>query len=461
MLTGRPGLFAFGSGLPTGPILRGGLWAGNRRLFAAAGTHVYEVSTTGGVVTDFGSFGGGSTGPIKFAQNAGSAAFQLMMLDSSQSKIFDVATLTPQFNATAMTYADGFQIAVATGASLVNAGNPNQINASAFGDATNWTPLPGPLPAYVIRSGASDLVNGLEWLNGLLYIFGQSTLEIWYDAGNAAGFPFSRVNGGQIGLGLVAPHSLVKFYNCLMFLGGDPNGCPQVYMMQGLNPVRVSNASIEFLLQYASASVGIPSAWAYPYQEAGHTFYCLSVLNFAVNGLIHLCYDLTTGLWHERAYAGPVPITGVASIPQFGTLSGGTFVGDIGSNALYTQQIITPSDAGTAITYTRQSGPVFRDNLVHTFDRFELDCDIGTAAATLNWSNDGGRNFGTQARAMKQAANQGGPSGAPWGTRYFTNQMGRSRDMRLQVNITSSTQLVRIAQGLLDCDNTGPPTEDA
>ena len=62
---------------------------------------------------------------------------------------------------------------------------------------------------------------------------------------------------------------------------------------------------------------------------------------------------------------------------------------------------------------------------------------------------------------MKQAANQGGPSGAPWGTRYFVNQMGRSRDMRLQVNITSSTQLVRIAQGLLDCDNTGPPTEDA
>ena len=455
-LAGRPGLN------PSGPLvtLAGGnvrgLWPGNHRLFACGGQHIYEVSNAGAIITDFGSLGALSpTGPVFFEQNSGSSAFQLIALDTAQTKLFNVnsGTLTAVFNATAQTMADGFQVAVATGASLVNAGNPNQINCSAFGDATNWTPLPGPLPTYVIRTGSSDLVNGLAWLNGLLYIFGTKRLEIWYDAGNP-GFPFARVNGGQIGLGLLGPWTIVNFYNCIMFMGSDGTGYAQVYMMQGMNPVRVSDASIEYLISQQSSWL-LGGMTAYGYQESGHTFYCLCLSNGS-----QLVYDLTTGLWHERVYAGPNPQT-FASLPAFAVNAGGNYVGDSGSGAIYLQSIQYPADYTTAITYTRQSGPVFRDNLVHTFDRFELDCDIGTAAATLNWSNDGGRNFGTQARAMKQAANQGGPSGAPWGTRYFVNQMGRSRDMRLQVNITSSTQLVRIAQGLLDCDNTGPPTEDA
>lgn len=450
-LTGRPGLFAFGSGLPTSPVLRGGLWAGNRRLFAAAGTHCYEVSTVGGVTQDYGSFGGGSTGPIYFEQNGGSASFQLAMLDISQNVIFNVnpagPSMDPVFNATAMTYADGFQVAVAAGASLNNAGQPNQINVSNFGDITTWDPL-----NFIIRTGASDLVKGLSWLNGLLYIFGESTLEIYFNEGNP-GFPFARVNGGQVNLGLVAAHSIVKFYNCVMFLGGDRTGYPQVYMMQGMNPVRVSNAAIEFMIESLSGSFSIPSAWAYGYQEGGHTFYCLSFLNLSLTGLVHLCYDLTTGLWHERSYAGAIPITGVASIPQFGTLNGGIFVGDIASNQLYTQQIVTPSDGGTAITYTRQAPHVTNDNMWHKYTRFELDCDIGGAAATLTYSNDGGKTYGSQNYALKQANNDSQPAGAASiQPRYFAMQLGRSRDRAFKVQITSSTQLVRINNALLDID---------
>jgi len=442
-LVGRPGLQLI-SNLPTSPVRQ--LWAGDNRLFAVGGTHFYEVDSSIGVITDYGAMAGSTgIGPIKVVQNGGSAAFSLCVMDYSAAGIFNANNSGPSmdlvFNAADMDYLDGYQIAIAAGASLAGA-NPNQINTSNFGDVTTWNPL-----NYVIRTGSSDLTNGLAVNNSLLYIFGQRNLEVWYNAGNA-GFPFARVNGGQIGLGNLSTWGIVKFYNAILWLGGDDRGYAQVYMINGTSPQRVSNASIEYLLgQYTGPQLAL--AWAYGYQEDGHTFYVLNIPTstafsaFALNSLV---YDLTTGLWHERNYGVPWPCC-FASLPDFGLTP--DFIGDVGSGNIYYQWLGYTSDNGSNIVYQRTAPHVSADNKAHRYNRFELDCDVGTAAPTLDYSNDGGRSFLGATIPLRQNADAIAPQAF---RRFYTLGTGISRDRVFRVNISDAANPIRIANALLDID---------
>ena len=423
------------------------LWAGDNRLFAVGGTHFYEVNSSIGTITDYGAMAGSTgQGPAKVVQNGGSAAFSLCVMDYSAGAIFNANTSGPSmdlvFNAADMDYLDGFQIAIAAGASLAGA-NPNQINTSNFGDVTTWNAL-----NYVIRTGTSDLTNGLATNNSLLYIFGQRALEVWYNAGNA-GFPFARVNGGTINLGNLSTWGIVKFYNAVIWLGGDDRGYAQVYMINGTSPQRISNPSIEYLLgQYSGAQLNL--AWAYGYQENGHTFYVLNIptdTTFSAFALTSVVYDLTIGLWHERVYGVPWPCC-FASLPGFGLTA--DFVGDVGSGNIYYQWLGYFNDNGSAINYKRVAPHVSRDNKAHRYNRFELDCDVGSATPTLDYSNDGGRSFQGLTIPLRIP---GTPALAP-GTfqRFFTLGTGISRDRVFAVSIGDDSNPIRIANALLDVD---------
>lgn len=421
------------------------LWAGNNRLFAVGGTHFYEISAAGAIITDYGAMAGSAgTGYASAIANG----TQLLVYDSSAAKIFEAGAgvMNLRFNGVALEYLDGFYLSIATGASLAGA-NPNQINCSALDDGTSWPAL-----NFVLRRGSSDLTNGLAVLNSQLWIFGQKTIEVWYNAGNP-NFPFARIQGATINLGLIAPASIVKFYNCLIWLGADDRGYPQVYMAQGLNPVRISNFAIENLIAGVSASTPggnsavLNYAWAYGYQESGHTFYVLTIVSASFLPLNTYVYDLTTGLWHERLYApaAPWPIS-FASIPGSGfNATGPNFVGDARSGKIHWQGMGYANDGGTAITYSRTAPHISDRNNWVKYPSLEIDADVGTAQMTLSYSNDGGRNFLTLARP--DATISGSASVAF--KRYKWWQLGRSRDRVFKISITDSTNLIRIVDANL------------
>ena len=444
-LVGRPGMALFSDRSAAGA--GHSLWAGNGRLFAAVGGHVYELNNAGGVTTDYGlGLTVGQPVPTPMVPNG----TQLLICDPVAKKVFNVNPAGPSldlvFNGVALEYLDGFYVSIATGASLAGT-NPNQINVSANGDGTTWPAL-----SYAIRTGSADLTIQLAVLNSLLYIFGQKTIEVWYDAGNAV-FPFARVNGGTINLGCVAAQSVVKFQNTIMWLGGSDTGSAQVYMMNGMNPVRVSNAAIESMIQSMASQSNLPYAKAFGYQEAGHTFYQISFCNSSyqtVAGLsnLKLVYDLTTGLWHQRSYslAGTIP-TGFASVPNFGATWPSFAIGENGK-VCYQSQTYT-SDLGTAITYTRTAPHSSNENKWIKYPRLELDCDIGTAAPVLDYSNDGGKTFLGLSVPMRQAQDQG-----TRGTfrRFYATQLGRSRDRVFKVTITDDSNQIRIVNAYLTAE---------
>jgi hypothetical protein len=464
-LYGRPGLSLHPFiELPIGPARY--LWAGDNRLFAIGGTNLYELDPGGFILTDFGAMPGASGfGPATAVANGR----QLLVLDASAGQIYNAdpgigavdgilpyPTMTPVFRGVALDYLDGFYVAIAFGESLAGS-NPNQVNVSALGDGSVWDPL-----AYVIKEGSSDLITQLATLNGQLWIFGQKTCEVWYNAGNPT-FPFQRIQGATLNLGLVAPWSVVKFENSIIWLASDDRGYTRVYQAKGLEPQRVSTYPIELILGNPATVGLLPSCQAYGYQENGHSFYVLQMMgtndyrNDAYRPILCVVYDLTTGMWHERIYTGATTVTGgvggpwpvcFASVPGFNS-AGPNFVGDAYSGKIFFQSTTYPSDAGQAINYTRTSPHSADRNRWIKYPSFELDCDMGNAAATLSYSNDGGRNFLNLNRsdATKTVQPNFGTRGAMGRLKW--HELGRSRDRVFSISISDSQNLIRILNAYL------------
>lgn len=450
-LVGRPGLAA--PGITT---LGGGsghaLYAGSGRLFVATGTHVYEVDHAGAIIQDYGTGISNTSGPSPCAFVANGT--QLLICDPNATTILNVDAVThtlipvkddttAQFFGVALEYLNGRYYAIATGSSLVG-GNPNQINASNLNDGTIW-----PVLAFITQNGTADLPIQLAVLNNLLFVFGQKSINVYYDAGNPI-IPIARMANGVINLGCLAQNSVVKFNNTVLWLGSDNTGWGQVYMLNGMNPSRVSNAAIEYQISTA-ATPKLSSARAYGYQEAGHTFYVLNLRTISTGTATNLTlvYDLTTGLWHERQFTAGLPTLipmAYANVPTFPSAINSSYVLDEASGQIWYSTININSDAGTPITYTRTAPHVSNENQWIRYPRLELDCDIGTAQPVLDYSNDGGRSFLGRNYPMQQAPDQG-TAGAF--QRFYTTQLGRSRDRVFKVSITDSANPIRIAAAYL------------
>jgi len=299
-LIGTPGLSAPTITLAAGGPIRA-LYADssllNNNVWTVANNHVYQVFNGGASATDFGAIPGAlAAAPNPAHFYGGLSRPMVMMLDEATSQFYFCnpvgPAVTSELHANAGEFLDGFFLAIAAGASLAGT-NPNQINASAFNDGTTWPAL-----SFVLKEGSSDQIFGLATVNNLLWVFGSQNIEIWYNAG-LPNFPLARVNGGTLNVGAIggfAAYSMIqKTANSVIWVGASQRGYSQVYMAEGLRPKRISTFAIEALISTALASN--TTGTAFVYQEQGHEFYVL-ILNALTTALV---YDITTGVWHERA----------------------------------------------------------------------------------------------------------------------------------------------------------------
>lgn len=103
------------------------------------------------------------------------------------------------------------------------------------------------------------------------------------------------MSGGAIKVGVSSPNSISEIDNTVIWVGHDDHGQGIVYKLDGFTPIRVSTEPIERRIQGVS---DISDLYAWSYQEEGHFFYVLTGGDLDCS----LVLDLTTGLWHERAY---------------------------------------------------------------------------------------------------------------------------------------------------------------
>lgn len=129
---------------------------------------------------------------------------------------------------------------------------------------------------------------------GQLWLLGGKTTEIWTNTGNSL-FPFAKISGGKMTQGILASCTALELDNTLFWVGQNDFGKGIVYRAVGFIPKRISTEPIEIIISKATDPTNI-RAWSY--QQDGHLFYVLTGGGLPTSP----CYDITTDMWHERAF---------------------------------------------------------------------------------------------------------------------------------------------------------------
>jgi hypothetical protein len=262
----------------TGPIR--GLWVTNGVAYVVSGSEFYSLNTSW-VATLIGSVSG--TGPVSMADNG----TQIFIACNPLSYIYNVDTLAfaqitdPDFpGAGSVGYLDGYFV--------FNEPGTQKFWVTSLLDGTSVDPLD-----FASAEGYPDDVVALIVDHREIFLFGNTSVEVWYDAGTPD-FPLARIQGAFMEVGCEAAYSVAKLDNSVFWLGSDARGRGIVYRANGYTPARISTNAVEYAIQ----SYGnITDAIGYTYQQDGHPFYVLIFPSAEATWV----YDVSTQLWHERA----------------------------------------------------------------------------------------------------------------------------------------------------------------
>jgi hypothetical protein len=216
---------------------RGGInWNGT--LYRVMGTKLCSVSAAG-VVTQLADVGG--TGQVtmdysfdRLAVASGGSLFYWNGSTVTQITDPDLGTVKD------MRWIAGYFLTT-DGVNLITTdlNNPASINPLHYGSA----------------EADPDPINAVDELRNEAYAFGRYTIEVFQNVGGT-GFPFSRIEGAQIGKGVIGTHAYCGLGDTFMFVGSGRGEAPAVYQMVPGNVQKVSTREIDtVLLDYTEAQL--------------------------------------------------------------------------------------------------------------------------------------------------------------------------------------------------------------
>ena len=305
------------------------------------------------------------------------------------------------------------------------------FNISALNDGTFWDPLD-----FAVKEGYSDYIQSILCDHEELILFGTETTEVWtnigstIDASGVASFPFQRMQGAfnNDGSAVIYAPCSVGPYRC--WLGSGTNGQTVAYRALAFSPERISTHAQES--NWNAPSFNVKDAVSYAYLDDGHLFW---VINFWAQSQTWV-YDMSEGLWHERAAWVPASSTFAryqpwfhAFVPEWG-IGGKHIVGDPATGKLYEQSLNFYDDDGVAIEYIRSFPHLLNEdkNMFHHRIEFYLETGAVTGVIPemqigLDWSDDRGHTFKTGLAPLQTSGATG-----DYRKRIVWRRLGRSRD---------------------------------
>lgn len=366
-LVGIPGLRLF-TVLPSGPIRC--LWGGDNRLFAVAGSTLWELTPL--INNPLGApINNGNVGPGPNPAIIVSNGFQLciasggaLYIDAGANAVPLIDTEGFPLTCATVAFQDQYFIAAYTNTKTV-------IISNLAPDGGTWDP-----GNEAEKEGYSDNIVRV-WVDQpggeYLWLFGNQTTEVWMDTGGL--FPFSRVQSCVFPIGCDSAWSVAGAEGQRFWLW---NGV--VWGASGFQPVRVSDFGVEQAISTYSFYDQI-NAEAFCYIDGGHLFY---VLSFPQSGATWV-YDATMQSWHERWYLLNGQLTRYR--PRvFATTYGLNFVGDYASGAVFIMDPTVYVDAppvtnlaGPGVPLLRQRVcPYITDNMKNLrVNRLTVDAQVG------------------------------------------------------------------------------------
>lgn len=408
-----PGLSTFGT-VSDSPGR--GAFAHDGRFFAVFGRTLYEFDSAG-TGTNRGTLAVDAN-PATFDTN-GDGGNQLFITSGGSGYILNLTTnalTTPLASGSNFGgQLDGFFVSLNTTTSTM------RISESL--DGSTWS---GTQTAQ--RTSASDPWIAMIVARGEIYLFGDKTGEVWYNAGLSP-FPFAERPEGFFQVGIAAPYSLSKFAGAIAWLGRTEHGNPAVYMMDGYTPVQISTPAVEWAIQGYDDAVGVEDAIGWSYDRNGHKFY---VLTFPTSNRTWV-YDATTRKWHERGFWDSALADFLEYRPIFHAhCFNRNLVLDSDGFRVYSFSDSTYTDVnGSEMRRVRRGPHIARENKRIILPGLELECQRGVGQTSgqgadpvvgLNLSSDGG--FTWRARGTREVGAIG-----EYGTRVRWEPCGSGRDI--------------------------------
>jgi hypothetical protein len=385
-LLGAPGLISAATG-PSAPVR--GMWPlpGNTQGAVVIGGNAYLFNGT--TLTQIGTLGT-FTGPVWIRDNG---AGHVVTFDDG-SNIYGYHLLNQTWTAVGsagqgVVFIDGWLVFGLPGSQQFFT-SPVYWNGTDAFDGSY----------FALKDAASDnLVLPIEH-NRQLWLIGERTTEVWYDAGGQY-FPFSRLQGAMLDIGCQAPGSVCRTGKGLIWLARSERGENVVVLTRDYDFDPVSTPAVAYQIsQYATVS----DAVAFVYSEEGHEFYQITFPSADVTWV----FDLTTGMWHQRASFD-------ASTGQFHrhrancsmNLNGNIYVGDYQNGTIYQMTRKAYDDAGAPLVAVRRTPHVWdkgeRNRVRQTWLQIEFTPGQGLANGQgsdpqimMRMSNDAGFTWGNE-----------------------------------------------------------------
>lgn len=282
-------------------------------------------------------------------------------------------------------YADGY---------FIHQASKNVFN-SALNDGLTYSAID-----FAEAEADPDDITGIHVSRGQLFIGGSETTEGWQNVG-ALNFPYQRIAGFILPVGIRAKNSIVDTGNTFCFVGNDIGGQAAVYQYTGNNFEKISTAAIEnLLLQYTKEE--IDGIIGFQYSQNGAIFAGWILPDTCI------VYDAKASqlaqkpVWHERKsfIDGEQTRWRANCVVQ---AYGRFFVADYASGRIGILSLDEYKEFGEHIRRRFSAGPFNNASGATFWSSIQLITESGTDTVLdrgptidMSYSNDGGKTFGTE-----------------------------------------------------------------
>jgi len=226
-----------------------------------------------------------------------------------------------------------------------------------------------------------------------LYLAGTRTIEV-YSLIDTSDFPFQRINGAHVELGLLSRYGVVNMDNSYFYLAGNEFESPAIRRGISGASQKISSAAIDTLLnKYTQAELQTVQSWTYSYNGSFFAGWNLPDTT--------IVYDANASafgqrpVWHERRTSGSKwrfneTFSGYGMILVQDSTSG--LIGQI-SKDVFTELGDTVTRFFTT-QYIDNSGKQFSNTHLELFYEHNTSTEyLPQASVLLEISDDGGETF--------------------------------------------------------------------
>jgi hypothetical protein len=374
---GCPGLTALASP-PVAGAGRGLYWANNGTLYYASGPNVFSV-LPGWLLKQLGTIGT-TTGRVSMVDNGttlvlvdgSSRGWQIDLVTDVMTEITSAANnpdpptagaVYAFFGADRVDIIDGFIVLNQPGTRNFYSTYLNQIKFDSL-----WSSA---------KNGYSDNLVSVIVTKREIWLIGERTTEVWFDAG-AADFPFQIMPGPFIQHGCIAKSSVAQANGSAFWLSQDQNGQAIVVRTEGYDAKRISNFAMENeMAKYPT----VTDAEGFTFQQRGHTFY---QINFPTADRSWRWDETVPDQWHEPMWSdvdgGEHRHRAACSAFAYGV----NVVADWQTGQLYKLDSDNHTDNGAPIHYRRGFPHMVGDGKQVIYPGLSLDVEAATGLGTTD-----------------------------------------------------------------------------